>query len=64
MRSANRRGLIGEHWAWFLIAGTAYVLRRARRPGGSLVTSVPVTAGQRIQISVRDPRAASPSADT
>ena len=31
-RTAFRRGLAGEHWAWLLIAGAAYVLRRARRP--------------------------------
>jgi hypothetical protein len=31
-RTGMRRGLSGEHWAWFLIAAAAYVLRRARRP--------------------------------
>jgi hypothetical protein len=31
-RAGLRRGLAGEHWAWLLIAGAAYVLRRARRP--------------------------------
>ena len=31
-RAGFRRGLAGEHWAWLLLAGAAYVLRRARRP--------------------------------
>ncbi len=31
-RTGMRRGLAGEHWAWLLIACTAYVLRRARNP--------------------------------
>ena len=31
-RTGVRRGLAGEHWAWFVVAGAAYVLRRSRRP--------------------------------
>ena len=33
-RTGFRRGLGGGHWAWFLIAGSAYALQRARRPDG------------------------------
>lgn len=31
-RTGFRRALGGEHWAWFVVAGAAYMLRRARRP--------------------------------
>jgi hypothetical protein len=31
-RSGFRRGMAGEHWAWFVIAGAAYLIQRARRP--------------------------------
>ena len=31
-RTGVRRGLGGEHWAWLVIAGAAYLLQRARRP--------------------------------
>lgn len=31
-RTGMRRGLGGEHWAWLVVAGAAYLLQRARRP--------------------------------
>lgn len=32
-RTGFRRALGGDHWAWFVIAAAAFLLRRARRPG-------------------------------
>lgn len=31
-RTGFRRGMGGDHWAWFVVAGAAYLLRRARQP--------------------------------
>lgn len=31
-RAGFRRALSGEHWAWFLVAGAAWLLDRARQP--------------------------------
>ncbi len=53
-RTAARRGLGGEHWAWFLIAGAAYLLRRARSKDQRLVTSSRLVPGDRLLITVRD----------
>ena len=64
MRAAVQRAWLGDHWAWLLIALTTYLLRRARRSGaGSLVTSVPIHAGERLQITVRQPGTPVASAD-
>lgn len=37
-RTGLRRGLGGEHWAWLLLAGAAYLLRRARRSEAASTT--------------------------
>jgi hypothetical protein len=37
-RTAFRRGMGGDHWAWFVIAGAAYLLNRARQPGDDVAT--------------------------
>ena len=50
-RSGLRRGLTGEHWAWLVLAGAAYLLRRGReRPAAS--TTVDLTPGERYLIRV------------
>lgn len=55
MRSAARRGMRGEHWAWFVIALAAFVLRRARRRDDPLVLSRRLAPGDRLLLSVRSP---------
>ncbi|MGH9088883.1 MAG: hypothetical protein ACRDYZ_12375 [Acidimicrobiales bacterium] len=37
-RTAFRRGLAGEHWAWLVLAGATYLIRRARRSEGAATT--------------------------
>lgn len=50
-RTGLRRGLTGEHWAWLVLAGAAYLLRRGReRPAAS--TTVDLTPGERYLIRV------------
>lgn len=50
-RTGLRRGLTGEHWAWLVLAGAAYILRRGReRPAAS--TTVDLTPGERYLIRV------------
>lgn len=46
-----RRGLGGEHWAWFVIAGAAYLLRRARRPD-ERVEQIDLKPGERYLVSL------------
>ena len=53
LRAAVRRGLAGD-WTWLVIAGCAFVLRRALRPKDDIVSSLRIAPGERILISVRD----------
>jgi hypothetical protein len=48
-----RRGLAGD-WTWLVIAGSAFVLRRALRPKDDIVSSLRIAPGEQILISVRD----------
>jgi hypothetical protein len=48
-----RRGMAGD-WTWLVIAASAYVLRRAMRDKGGLVSTLRVSPGEQILISVRD----------
>jgi hypothetical protein len=52
VRRALRRGLAGEHWAWFVLAATAFLLRRARRPDRHAGFTVGVEEGQRYEVSL------------
>lgn len=54
-RTGLRRGLSGEHWAWLVVAGAAYVLQRARRPDDDPVT-IDLEPGERYVVSVVPPR--------
>jgi hypothetical protein len=56
MRTAARRGIRGEHWAWFVIAGAAFVLRRARRREDPVVFSRRVAPGDQLLVTVQSPR--------
>ena len=60
LRAGVRRGLAGN-WYWFLLAGATFFPRRVlnERPGA--VSTVTVTPGEQVLISVRDPHA--PAAD-
>jgi hypothetical protein len=55
MRAATRRGMRGEHWAWFALAAGAYVLQRARRKEPPVVFSQRVKAGDRLLVTLRSP---------
>ncbi len=53
-RTGLRRGLSGEHWAWFVLAGAAWLLRRARRSGDAS-TTIDLKPGERYLVTVRAP---------
>lgn len=53
-RAGLRRGLTGEHWAWLVLAGAAYLLRRARRPEEA-VTTLAVAPGERYLVRLLPP---------
>jgi hypothetical protein len=53
VRSATRRGLRGEHWAWFALAGAAYLLRRSRGRNRAVVYSRTVRTGDRLVVSLQ-----------
>ena len=55
IRTATRRGMRGEHWAWFLLAGAAYALRRARRRENPLVYSRQVAPGDQLLVTIQPP---------
>ena len=52
-RAAVRRGLAGD-WAWLVIGASAFVLRRALRRKDDLVSSLKISPGEQILISVRN----------
>jgi hypothetical protein len=54
-RSGFRRGMDGEHWAWFVIALSAFALRRARRARDAPILSVPIKPGERFVVSLSAP---------
>ncbi|MGH9046330.1 MAG: hypothetical protein ACRDVW_03345 [Acidimicrobiales bacterium] len=56
VKVATRRGMSGEHWAWFALAAGADVLRRARRREEPVVYSRRVSAGDRLLVTVRSPK--------
>jgi hypothetical protein len=56
VRTAIRRGLAGN-LTWLAIAVCAIVLRRALWSRDGIVTSLRVSPGERLLISVTDPRA-------
>ncbi|MHB1583284.1 MAG: hypothetical protein ACYCU7_10815 [Acidimicrobiales bacterium] len=54
-RTGFRRAMAGEHWAWFVLAGAAVLLRRARRPEDALVLSRRLEPGERYLVTLRAP---------
>jgi hypothetical protein len=52
-RAAVRRGLAGD-WTWLVIAACAYVLRRALNDEGDVVSSLRISPGEKLLISVRE----------
>lgn len=64
-RIGFRHGMAGEHWAWFVLAAAAFLLRRARRAGDDLVLSRRLEPGERYLVTLsaagrRSSRAAPP----
>jgi hypothetical protein len=53
LRAAMRRGLAGD-WTWLVIAASAYTLRRALNDKGGLVSSLRISPGEQVLISVRE----------
>jgi hypothetical protein len=43
-----------QNWAWFVIAGCAVVLRRSLRHKGGIVSSLKISPGEQVLISVHD----------
>jgi hypothetical protein len=58
LRSALRRGMADRNWAWFVIAASAFVLRRTLADKGGVVSSLTLVPGEQVLISVRDRTAA------
>lgn len=53
-RIGLRRGLSGEHWAWLLLAGAAFLLRRTREEEGP-ATTLELAPGERYLVRLVDP---------
>ena len=63
LRAALRRGMAGD-WTWLVIAASAYVLRRSLKDKGGVVSTLRVSPGERILISVREYNALPAEAET
>lgn len=53
LRAGIRRGL-GGNWYWFLLAGSTFFLRRVLSDRSSAVSSLTVSPGEQVLITVRD----------
>lgn len=62
LRAGVRRGL-GGNWYWFALAGATWFLRRVLNDRASAVSSVTISPGEQVLISVRDPKAAPVAVD-
>jgi hypothetical protein len=62
LRAGIRRGLAGN-WYWFLLAGATFMLRRAVNARPGVVSTLTVSPGEQLLITVRD-RNAEPTAET
>ena len=56
-RTGFRRAVAGEHWAWWVIAGAAFVLRRARQRDVP-TTTINLRHGERWVVQVLRPEEA------
>jgi hypothetical protein len=61
LRAGVRRGLAGN-WYWFLLAGATFFLRRVLNDRTSVVSTLTVSPGEQVLITVRD-RNASPAVE-
>jgi hypothetical protein len=52
LRAAVRRGLAGN-WTWLIAAAFAFVLRRALNDKGGVVSTLKLSPGEQVLISVR-----------
>jgi hypothetical protein len=57
LRAGVRRGLAGN-WYWFLLAGATFFLRRVVNDRTSVVSTLTVSPGEQVLITVRDRNAA------
>lgn len=53
-RTGLRRALGGEHWAWLVLAGAAFVLRRGRK-AEKPSTKLDLEPGQRYLVRLVEP---------
>jgi hypothetical protein len=54
LRAAVRRGLAGN-WTWFVVAASVFILRRSLNDKGGVVSTLRVSPGERLLITVRGP---------
>jgi hypothetical protein len=55
LRSAGRRALGGEYWAWIVVAGAGLVLRRARAKSDPVISTRRLRPGDSFLVTLRDP---------
>ena len=53
LRAGMKRGMAGD-WSWLVIAACAYVLRRALKGDGGVVTSFKIAPGEQVLVTVRN----------
>ena len=56
LRAGVRRGLAGN-WYWFLLAGATFFLRRVVNDRSSVVSTLTVSPGEQVLVTVRDRKA-------
>jgi hypothetical protein len=53
LRAGVRRGIAGN-WYWFLFAAAAFLLRRTLGDQGGVVSTLKISPGEQVLITVRD----------
>jgi hypothetical protein len=56
LRAGVRRGLAGN-WYWFLLAAATFFLRRVLNDRTNLVSTVTLSPGEQVVVTVRDRKA-------
>jgi hypothetical protein len=54
-RSAGRRALSGEYWAWIVVAVAGLVVRRFRAQGDPVISTRRLRPGDSFLVTLRDP---------
>lgn len=54
-RTGLKKGSTGGHWSWLVVALGAHILRADKERQRGSVVSMPISPGERVLVTLRDP---------